>query len=75
MSSAWLLHIIGDTAPPAAHDSIEVARTLNEHCFPHTGNGGYSRRLRSSLLLSEGFSIQDEAVDVAWSAQIGVNCG
>ncbi len=27
--SAWLLHLIGDEAPPAAHDSSEVARTLS----------------------------------------------
>ncbi len=27
--SVWLLHPIGDKAPPAARDSSEVARTLN----------------------------------------------
>ncbi len=38
--SAWLLHQIGDKAPPAARDSSEVARPLNRRCYPHTGDGG-----------------------------------
>ncbi len=40
------------------HDSSEVARMLN----PQTGKSGLS----SSLSWSVGFSIQDEAMDVAW---------
>ncbi len=32
--------LIGDKAPPAARDSSEVARSLKQSCYPHTGNGG-----------------------------------
>ncbi len=67
--SAWLLHLIGDKAPPVACDSSEVARTSNRRCCPHTGNGGHSWYLSSSLPLSVGFSIQDEAIDGDRSAQ------
>ncbi len=41
--------------------------------FILTGNGGYSRRLSSSVSLSVRFSIQDEAMDVAWSAPQGAH--
>ncbi len=37
----------------------------------HTGNGGRSRCLSSSLSLSVGLSIQDKAMDVARSAPQG----
>ncbi len=30
MKSAWLLHLIGDKAPPAARDSNEAARAYNK---------------------------------------------
>ncbi len=55
-------------APPSARDSSEVARTLNQRRYPHTGNVGLTWRLSSSLSLPVGFSIQDEAMDVARSA-------
>ncbi len=32
---------IGDKAQPTAWDSIEVARALNQHCYPHTGDSGH----------------------------------
>ncbi len=62
--SAWLCTLNGDKAPPAAHDSSEVAhwkRLSNHWC------------LSSSLSFSVGFSIQDEAVDVAQSAPVGAH--
>ncbi len=68
MKSAWLLHQIGDKAPPAARNSSEVAGVLN----PRTGNGDHGWCLSSSLFLSVGFSIQDEAMDVAPSAPQGL---
>ncbi len=49
---AWCFTLIDDKAPPAARDSSEVASTLNRRCYPHTGNGGLSWRLRSSPSLS-----------------------
>ncbi len=52
----------GDKAPPAARDS-----------YPHTGNGCHSLCLSSSLSLLVGFSIQDEAMDVARSAPQGAH--
>ncbi len=55
----------GDRAPPAAHDNSEVARALNRRCYPHTGNGGHSWCLSSSLSLLVGFSTLDEAMDAA----------
>ncbi len=33
--------IIGDKAPPAERCDSEVARTLNRHCYTHTGNSGH----------------------------------
>ncbi len=59
--SSWLVHLIRDKAPPVAHDSGNVARTLDQRCYPHTGNGGYRWCLSSSLSWSVGLSIQDEA--------------
>ncbi len=59
----------GDKAAPAARDSSEVARSLNQRCYPHTGNGGHSWCLSSSPSLSVGFSIREaEAMNVARSA-------
>ncbi len=65
--------VIGDKAPPATQDSSEVARSLKRYCYPHTGNGGNRWCLSSSLSLSVGFSIQDEAMDVARSAPQGAH--
>ncbi len=45
--SAWLLHEIGDKAPPATYDSSDVARALNQRCCPHNGDGGHSWGLSS----------------------------
>ncbi len=67
MKSAWLLHLIGD----GARNNDEVARALNQRCYLHSGNGGYSWCLSSSLPKSVGFPIQDEAMDVAQSAPQG----
>ncbi len=47
------------------HAALVRLHTLNGHCYPHTGNGGHSWCLSSSLSLLVGFSIQDEAIDVA----------
>ncbi len=69
--SLWLLHSIGDKAPPATRDSSEVARAQRQHCYLHTGKGGHSWCLSSSLSLSVEFSIKDEAMDAAWSAPQG----
>ncbi len=72
--SAWLLRlVIGDKAPSAARDSNEVARELNQGCYPHTGNVGHNWRLSSSLSSSVGFSIQVEAIDVARFAPQGAH--
>ncbi len=65
------LTLIGDKAPPAARDSSEVGRALKQRCYPDTANGGYRWCLSSSLSLSVGFSIQDEAMAVARSASQG----
>ncbi len=70
-TSAWLLHLIGDKAPPAARDSSEVARSLRQRCYPHTGSDGQSWCWSSSLSLPVGLSIQDEAMDVARSTPQG----
>ncbi len=59
--------LFGDKAPPAARDSSEVARALNQRYYPQTGNGGHSWYLSSNLSLSVKLSIQDEAMDVARS--------
>ncbi len=47
--SAWLLHQIGDKAPPTALDRSEIARTLNCHCYPHPENSEHRWCLSSSL--------------------------
>ncbi len=65
------LTLIGDKAPPVARDISEVARALNQCFYPRTGNGGHSWCLSSSLSLLVGFSLQDEAMDVARSAPQG----
>ncbi len=49
---AWLLHLIGDEVPPSARDNSAVARALSRRCYLHTGNGGLSWCLTSSLSLS-----------------------
>ncbi len=61
--SDWLFYQIRDEAAPAG-------RVLNRRCYPHTGNGGH---MWCSLSLSVGFSIQDEAVDIAGSAPQGTH--
>ncbi len=63
---AWLLHPTGDKAPPVARNS----RTLNQR-YTHIENGGHSWCVSSSLSLSAGFSMQDEAMGVAQSAPQG----
>ncbi len=55
MKSAWLLHLIGDKASPAAHDSNEVARAQNRRCYPLRGKDGLIWCLSSSPSLSVGF--------------------
>ncbi len=72
-SIAWPLHLISDKATPAACDSSEDARTLNQRCYPHTGNGGHSWCLSHSLSLSVGIFIQDEAQDHGRSALQGAH--
>ncbi len=67
--SAWLLHLIGDKAPLATRDSSGLLC-----CYPHTGHGGLNCCLSSSLSLSVGFYIQDEAMDVARFAPQGAHC-
>ncbi len=71
--NAWLLHGLGDKAPPAARDSSEGACAQKQCCYPHFLNGGHSCRLSSCLSLSVGFSTQDEAMDVARSAPQGAH--
>ncbi len=74
--SARLLHLIGDKAPPAARDSDEVARALNQHCYSHIVNGGRIWCLSSRPSLSLRFPIQEEAMDVSGSAPRGsLPCG
>ncbi len=65
------LTLVGDKAPPAARNGNEVARALNQRCYPHTVNGGHSWCLSSNRSLSVGFFIQDEAMGVARSASCG----
>ncbi len=72
-NGVWLFHPKCDKAQPAARDGSEVARSQKQRCYPHTGNGGHSWCSSSSLFLSVGFSIQDEAVDVARSAPQGAH--
>ncbi len=62
------LTLIGDKAPPAARESSEVARALNQHCYLHTGNVWHNWSWSSSLSLLVVNPIRDEAMDVAWSA-------
>ncbi len=52
-------------------DSSEVARALNQRCYPHTGNCGHRWCLSSSPSLSVGLSIQNDAMYVARSAPQG----
>ncbi len=66
-------HLDTDKAPPATRDSSEVARSKKQRCYPHTGNSGRRWCLSSSLSLSVGFSIQDEAMDVARSTPQGAH--
>ncbi len=63
--SAWLLHLVSDKAPPAAHDSNEVACAFNWCCYPHTGNEGLIQCLVR-------IAMQPEAMDVARSASQGL---
>ncbi len=58
LDCACLLHLIGDKAPPTAHNSNEVAHTLGSHCYHHAENGGFRWRL----------PLQDEAMEVISSA-------
>ncbi len=69
----WLLHLINNKAPPAAHDISEVSRALHQRCYPHTENGGLIWCLRCSLTLSVVFSIQGEAMEFARSAPQGAH--
>ncbi len=71
--SAWLLHLIGNKAPPAARDSNEVAGTLNQRCYPYTEKGRYSWCESSSLSLSIELFTQDEAMVVIRSTPQGVH--
>ncbi len=43
--------LIGDKAAPPTRHRTEVARALRQRCYPHTGNGGNSWCLGSSLSL------------------------
>ncbi len=51
--------------------SDEVACALTQRCYPHTKNSGLIWCLSSNPFLSVGFSILDEAMGVAQSAQLG----
>ncbi len=55
---AWLLHQIGDKAPPAARYSSEATCELNRRCYPCAAD--IVDVLSSSLSLSGGLSIQDK---------------
>ncbi len=65
---AWLRYLVGDKTAPAVCDSSEAAHILSRHGYPQSGSSGLRWCLSSSLSLSVGFSIQDEAMDVAYSA-------
>ncbi len=72
--SLWLLQLIDDKAPPTARDSRGVARTLKMDVIfltPKTVNivGVFC----STLALSVGVSMQDEAVDVIRAAPQGAH--
>ncbi len=62
--------LIGEEAPPTVRDTSEGVRTFNQRCCPDSENGAFSWCLSSSLFLSVGFSIQDEAMDVVRSAPL-----
>ncbi len=64
--------LIGGKVAPAARDSSEVARALNQRCYLHTTNVGHSWYLSGSLSLSVRFSTQDETMDVAGSRHMGL---
>ncbi len=49
----------------AARDRSEIAPALSRRCYPHAENSEHSWCLSSSLSLSVGFSINDEAMVVA----------
>ncbi len=51
--------------PTAAPNRSDFSSKLNQRCYPHTGNGCYSRCLSRSQSVSVGFS-----VDIAWSATL-----
>ncbi len=55
-----------------ARDGSEVSRAVSRRCYLHTGNVGHSWCLGSSLSLSIGYSIQDEAMNVDRSAPQGL---
>ncbi len=57
--------LIGDKAPPAAHDSSEVAHAYNLRCHPYTRNSGLVWRL------GKVFFIQDESMGVSRFAPQG----
>ncbi len=63
---------LGDKGSSAVRDGSEVVITLTRCCYSHTEKSGHSWCLTSSLSLSVGFTIQDEAVDVARSAPQGL---
>ncbi len=71
--SAGLLHLIGDKSPLATRESNVIKRTLNQLCYPHTGNGGLNWFLCRSLSASIGFFIQDDTMDVDRPAPQGVH--
>ncbi len=74
--SAWLLRLLGDKAPPTARYGSGVACAQRQFCCPEIRNDRLSWCLSSYLSLSVGFSIKDEASDVARSAQPGpLPCG
>ncbi len=45
VNSAWLIHLIGDKAPPTARDGGEW---LSRRCYPHSCNRGVNYGLRGS---------------------------
>ncbi len=69
--STWLLHLNGGKAPPTARDRNVVVRILR---YPHTGYGGLSWCLSSSVSCPVGFSIQEKAMGIdRWSLPRGFN--
>ncbi len=59
--SAKLFHLVADEVSLTACGRSETVYILNRRCYPYTRSG-------RNLSLSVGFSIQDEAMDVARSA-------